>query len=38
VSYCGLTSALNASAEKQYRGPISKQRNRYLQAVLIEAA
>jgi transposase len=38
VSYCGLTSALVASAEKQQRGPISKQRNPYLQTVLIEAA
>jgi len=38
VSYCGLTSALNASAEKQQRGPISKQRNPHLQTVLIEAA
>jgi transposase len=38
VSYCGLTSALIVSAEKQQRGPISKQRNPHLQAVLIEAA
>ena len=38
VSYCGLTSALNASADKQQRGPISKQRNAHLQTVLIEAA
>ena len=38
VSYCGLTSALVASADKQYRGPISKQRNGHLQSVLIEAA
>lgn len=38
VSYCGLTSALNASADKQKRGPISKQRNPHLQTVLIEAA
>jgi transposase len=38
VSYCGLTSALVESAGKQYRGPISKQRNAYLQTVLIEAA
>ena len=38
VSYCGLTSALNASADKQKRGPISKQRNAHLQTVLIEAA
>jgi transposase len=38
VSYCGLTSALHASADKQQRGPISKQRNAHLQTVLIEAA
>jgi transposase len=38
VSYCGLTSALDSSADKQQRGPISKQRNRHLQSVLIEAA
>jgi len=38
VSYCGLTSALISSADKQQRGPISKQRNAHLQTVLIEAA
>ena len=38
VSYCGLTAALNSSADKQQRGPISKQRNAHLQTVLIEAA
>jgi transposase len=38
VSYCGLSSALNSSADKQQRGPISKQRNGHLQTVLIEAA
>ena len=38
VSYCGLTSALDSSADKQRRGPISKQRNGHLQTVLIEAA
>jgi len=38
VSYCGLTSALVSSADKQKRGPISKQRNAHLQTVLIEAA
>jgi transposase len=38
VSYCGLTSALDASADKQQRGPISKQRNAHLQGVLIEAS
>jgi transposase len=38
LSYCGLTSALVSSADKQQRGPISKQRNGHLQRVLIEAA
>jgi len=38
VSYCGLTAALRSSAGKQQRGPISKQRNAWLQSVLIEAA
>ena len=38
ASYCGLTSALVASADKPQRGPISKQRNAHLQTVLIEAA
>ncbi len=38
VSYCGLTAALVSSADKQQRGPISKQRNAHLQTVLIEAA
>ena len=38
VSYCGLTSALVSSADKQQRGPLSKQRNGHLQTVLIEAA
>jgi transposase len=38
VSYCGLTSAQHSSAGKEQRGPISKQRNRHLQTVLIEAA
>ena len=38
VSYCGLTSALDSSADQQKRGPISKQRNPHLQTVLIEAA
>ena len=35
---CGLTSALVSSADRQQRGPISKQRNAHLQTVLIEAA
>lgn len=38
VSYCGLCSALNESAGKTQRGPLSKQRNRHLQTALIEAA
>ena len=38
VSYCGLCSALNESAGKTKRGPLSKQRNAYLQSMLIEAA
>jgi transposase len=38
LSYCGLTAALKSSADKQQRGPISKQRNRWLQTALIEAA
>lgn len=38
VSYCGLTSALRSSAERQQRTPLSKQRNVHLQTVLIEAA
>jgi len=38
MSYCGLTSALVSSADKQQRCPISKQRNAHLQTVLIEAA
>jgi transposase len=38
VSYCGLTSAFRSSAGKEQRGPISKQRNAWLQTVLVEAA
>ena len=39
VSYCGLTATLlRSSAGKQQRGPLSKQRNAYLQTTLIEAA
>jgi transposase len=38
MSYCGLTSALRESAGLQKRGPLSKQRNRHLQSVLIEAS
>jgi len=35
---CGLTSALDSSAGKEHRGPISKQRNAHLQTALVEAA
>jgi transposase len=38
ISYCGLCSGLNQSACVTKRGPLSKQRNRHLQCVLIEAA
>lgn len=38
VSYCGLCSAQNESAGKTKRGPISKQRNKNLQSILVEAA
>ena len=37
-SYCGLTSAERSSAGVEQRGPISKQRNKHLQTMLIEAA
>jgi len=37
-SYCGLTSAQHNSAGVEHRGPISKQRNKHLQTMLIEAA
>ena len=37
-SYCGLTSAQNNSAGVEYGGPISKQRNKNLQTILVEAA
>lgn len=38
ISYSGLCSAQKESAGKETRGPISKKRNKHLQAVLIEAA
>jgi transposase len=38
VSYCGLTSAQIESAGKMQRAPLSKQRNKHLQTMLIEAA
>jgi len=37
-SYCGLTSAFWESAGHQKRQPLSKQRNKHLQTVLIEVA
>ncbi len=37
-SYCGLTSAERNSGGVEQRGPISKQRNKHLQTILIEAA
>lgn len=38
VSYCGLCSAQKESAGKNKRSPISKQRNKNLQTILVEAA
>ena len=38
ISYCGLCSAQKQSGGKNYRGPISKKRNKHIQSVLIEAA
>jgi len=38
VSYCGLCSGQNESAGKSKRGPLSKQRNKHLQTMLVEAA
>lgn len=38
VSYCGLCSAYRESAGKVQREPLSKQRNKHLQSILIEAA
>jgi transposase len=38
ISYCGLCSAQRESAGQDHRGPLSKQRNRHLQTVLVEAA
>ena len=38
VSYCGLCGAQKESAEKSQRGALSKQRNKHLQTMLIEAA
>jgi len=38
VSYCGLCSRQDESAGVSKRGPLSKQRNKHLQRVLVEAA
>jgi transposase len=38
ISYCGLCSAQRETGGKIKRGPISKQRNKHLQRVLVEAA
>ena len=38
ISYCGLCGDENRSADKVLRMPISKQRNKHIQRVLIEAA
>ena len=38
ISYCGLCGAEKSSADKMLRTPISKQRNKYIQHVLVEAA
>ena len=38
ISYCGLCGAERSSANITMRTPLSKQRNKHLQTVLIEAA
>src|SRR5260370_4561773 len=38
ISYCGLCGAENSSANMIKRTPLSKQRNKHLQSVLIDAA
>ena len=38
ISYCGLCAAQRSSAGKEQRRPLSKQRNKHLQTVLVEAA
>src|ERR1700722_20058550 len=38
ISYCGLCGDERSSADKMMRMPLSKQRNKYIQRVLIEAA
>ena len=38
ISYCGLCGADKSSADKVLRTPISKQRNKHIQRMLVEAA
>jgi transposase len=38
ISYCGLCGAEKSSADIAKRTPISKQRNKHIQSVLVEAA
>ena len=38
ISYCGLCADENRSADKAMRMPLSKQRNKHIQHVLVEAA
>jgi len=38
ISYCGLCGAEKSSADKVARTPLSKQRNKHIQRVLVEAA
>lgn len=38
ISYCGLCGDERSSADKFLRTPISKQRNKHIQSVLVEAA
>jgi transposase len=38
ISYCGLCGAEKSSADKALRTPISKQRNKHIQRMLVEAA
>ena len=38
ISYCGLCGEEKSSADKVMRTPLSKQRNKHIQHVLVEAA
>ena len=38
ISYCGLCADERSSADKTMRMPLSKQRNKHIQKVLVEAA